>query len=166
MGNLSVPNVPVIQRFHCTCISPSKKEHVGNNANLYIYLMFMWLYTCNYMWIVNVHLILLYRLWKVFVAILSTLRMTQLVLWIRRFHWETLSLSPSPLTEGVIFKSAMQLEPGFYLMLTSVRYIHVHFTWAFHFACTYSVPFPFDNILVIDVPFLQQHMTFRVPELM
>ena len=65
---------------------------------------------------------------KVYVAILSMMTMTQPSLW--RVHWkmETLSTSPSLLTEDILpsLKSAMQLEPGIYLALTSVRYEHVH----------------------------------------
>ena len=60
-----------------------------------------------------------------YVAILSMMTMTQLSLW--RVHWkmETLSTSPSLLTEDILpsLKSGMQLEPGIYLALTSVRYV-------------------------------------------
>ena len=63
-----------------------------------------------------------------YVAILSMMTMTQPSLW--RVHWkmETLSTSPSLLTEDILpsLKSSMQLEAGIYLALTLVRYAHVH----------------------------------------
>ena len=63
-----------------------------------------------------------------YVAILSMMTMTQPSLW--RVHWkmETWSTSPSLLTEDILpsLKSAMQLEPGIYLALNSVRYVCVH----------------------------------------
>ena len=61
-----------------------------------------------------------------YVAILSMMTMTQPSLW--RVHWkmETLSTSPSLLTEDILpsLKSVMQLELGIYLALTSVRHMY------------------------------------------